>query len=694
MFSTRLPPLKIHRDALGPSSEPGSASTPTFPPSSASSNPLQLTNGNLQPIMFRPPIVGPSTSPSKKKLHSRQNQALNNPKHSSRIPLPKRVLQNTFDRISMPPPEPDAFPTDSPLKKPPISVFNTSFAPMPAAQMRKTQAAFFTSFSSSKASFGKENVSPEPRSSDDDNHGGKPLTGLKAAPRRALMEAAPIKEKKVLREKSISQNASSSPEKDVPLAWEPPAIVDDGRKPPYSYATLIGMAILRAPSQRLTLAQIYKWIADTFLYYRTSNNGWQNSIRHNLSLNKAFVKQERPKDDPGKGNYWVVGSGFEHQFMKNKNSRKSGSHSKKGSAASKALMLEEMENLSHPEPIIEIHVEHADSTEHAGSTDTIEDKEAALEELLTLSSDATRSASPEPRRMPDDDDDVFQPSSPHGNATTRSSPPPPIMCSSPPVTRSQVQPHRDSTPPSMFPSTSRKRKAPPMGDSGYFSSLESSVVRPTIEEDRPRIKRGRAEEDIARIRHSSHESPIRRNTIGGGMSFLTSSPIRNYDNNPMLPPLTPATMLRPRNPPMSVSPATSLRIHRDRVRQLVKSPSRDIGVLEDNPWGAAFAELTSGSSGMENDSSAQDDIETIVSRACFGSPDKRADKRREVRRSYDGGLRSADLLGEGFLEPPDVFGVDVFGVMKSGYEKFTTDGFGSPSTPGRPDLGRSHTTDF
>ncbi|KAK9474991.1 uncharacterized protein V1510DRAFT_405650 [Dipodascopsis tothii] len=95
-----------------------------------------------------------------------------------------------------------------------------------------------------------------------------------------------------------------------------PPIYDDGSKPPFSYATLIGMAILRAPARRLTLAQIYKWINDTFAWYRNSDSGWQNSIRHNLSLNKAFSKQERPKDDPGKGNYWIIEPGCEYMFVK------------------------------------------------------------------------------------------------------------------------------------------------------------------------------------------------------------------------------------------------------------------------------------------------------------------------------------------------------------------------------------------
>lgn len=109
-------------------------------------------------------------------------------------------------------------------------------------------------------------------------------------------------------------------------------------KPPHSYATMITQAILSTREGVISLADIYKYISTNYAYYRFAKTGWQNSIRHNLSLNKAFEKVPRRPNEPGKGMKWRISEEYQRDFLSKWNAGKIGKV-RRGSSVARQLQL-------------------------------------------------------------------------------------------------------------------------------------------------------------------------------------------------------------------------------------------------------------------------------------------------------------------------------------------------------------------
>jgi len=94
------------------------------------------------------------------------------------------------------------------------------------------------------------------------------------------------------------------------LLKAPQVKCDADGKPAVSYSQLITLALqsIDGEEQMMTLSEIYDWIRLRFPYFAEQGrgNGWKNSIRHNLSVNRTFVKTARPAGDVGKGSYWKL----------------------------------------------------------------------------------------------------------------------------------------------------------------------------------------------------------------------------------------------------------------------------------------------------------------------------------------------------------------------------------------------------
>ncbi|KAJ4412114.1 hypothetical protein N0V82_008825 [Gnomoniopsis sp. IMI 355080] len=83
---------------------------------------------------------------------------------------------------------------------------------------------------------------------------------------------------------------------DSPSSMEAP-----GSKVDEPYAQLIYRAFISRPNKSMTLQDIYQWFRENTDKSKSEGKGWQNSIRHNLSMNGAFTKRNSKTPLSGNG---------------------------------------------------------------------------------------------------------------------------------------------------------------------------------------------------------------------------------------------------------------------------------------------------------------------------------------------------------------------------------------------------------
>ena len=76
-------------------------------------------------------------------------------------------------------------------------------------------------------------------------------------------------------------------------------------KPPLSFQFLIVLAIKSREDKRCTVKHIYNFMFGFFPYFINAKKGWDNSVRHCLSMQKCFLQT---KDVCGRrsGNFWII----------------------------------------------------------------------------------------------------------------------------------------------------------------------------------------------------------------------------------------------------------------------------------------------------------------------------------------------------------------------------------------------------
>ncbi|KAK8058238.1 hypothetical protein PG994_008686, partial [Apiospora phragmitis] len=82
---------------------------------------------------------------------------------------------------------------------------------------------------------------------------------------------------------------------EMPHPHQPEPEPEEDKPGDVPYAKTIEKAFRTKASYSMTLQELYQWFRENTYRGRATNKGWQNSIRHNLSMNKVRIRKARKK---------------------------------------------------------------------------------------------------------------------------------------------------------------------------------------------------------------------------------------------------------------------------------------------------------------------------------------------------------------------------------------------------------------
>ncbi|CAK9818092.1 Forkhead transcription factor HCM1 [Anthophora plagiata] len=138
------------------------------------------------------------------------------------------------------------------------------------------------------------------------------------------------------------------------------------KKPPFTYTELIEHA-LREKGE-LTVSAIYQWISEHFPYYKSNDDRWKNSVRHNLSINPHFRKGS--KAPHGAGHLWAIANrSGDSRPRQTINIRNANSFTEQISKCSTEIETHK-KSISHMNPIDEVEAATASITQQSSEEET------------------------------------------------------------------------------------------------------------------------------------------------------------------------------------------------------------------------------------------------------------------------------------------------------------------------------------